>query len=82
MPGGRPWWEKSLVLSSVSVKWEWKCGPWGTVVKKNNDVCDRPQTVSEQHVLSTLEVIVDVIATAVILIVIPIVIIIIKIDIK
>lgn len=35
-------------------------------MKKNNDVRDRPQTVSEQHVLSTLEVIVDVIATAVI----------------
>lgn len=51
-------------------------------MKKNNDVRDRPQTVSEQHVLSTLEVIVDVIATAVILIVIPIVIIIMKIDIK
>ena len=44
-------------------------------MKNNNDVCDRPQTVSEQYALSTLEVIVEVIATVVILMVIPIVII-------
>lgn len=51
-------------------------------MKNNNDVCDRLQTVSEQHVLSTLEITVEVIATVVLLIVILIVIIIKKIDIK
>lgn len=33
---------KSLVLSFVSVKWQWKCRPCEIVVKNSDNVCDRP----------------------------------------